>query len=166
MSSKKSSRTPDSRPVPPFDTPSATRTARRRPVTSGKPQTAAAGTAMTPSAAGAAPTASRAVRPRKSTPVRPQAPRRQARPASAPVPAQASAVAPVPAAVVVSAPPPAAQVTSARKSVAEVSHDDIRLRAYFLSMERGGQGSDVEFWLEAERQLREAGEAGTESLRG
>lgn len=35
-----------------------------------------------------------------------------------------------------------------------VTDDDIRMRAYFLSQEYRGQGSDVDFWLIAERELR------------
>ena len=35
-----------------------------------------------------------------------------------------------------------------------VTDDDIRLRAYFLSLEHRGQASDVDFWLIAERELR------------
>ena len=35
-----------------------------------------------------------------------------------------------------------------------VTDDDIRRRAYFLSLEHRGQGSDVDFWLIAERELR------------
>lgn len=34
-----------------------------------------------------------------------------------------------------------------------VTDEDIRVRAYFLSLERGGAGSDVDFWLLAEREL-------------
>jgi hypothetical protein len=40
--------------------------------------------------------------------------------------------------------------------IVEISHEEIRVRAYFLAIERGGQGSDVDIWLEAERQLRAA----------
>jgi hypothetical protein len=32
--------------------------------------------------------------------------------------------------------------------------EDIRVRAYFLSLEYRGQGSDIDFWLVAERELR------------
>jgi hypothetical protein len=35
-----------------------------------------------------------------------------------------------------------------------VTDDDIRLRAYFLSLEHRGNGSDIDFWLIAERELR------------
>jgi hypothetical protein len=35
-----------------------------------------------------------------------------------------------------------------------VTDEDIRMRAYFLSMEHRGQGSDIDFWLIAERELR------------
>ncbi len=35
-----------------------------------------------------------------------------------------------------------------------VSDEEIRVRAYFLSLEHRGAGSDVDFWLLAERELR------------
>jgi hypothetical protein len=35
-----------------------------------------------------------------------------------------------------------------------VTDEDIRLRAYFLSLEYRGQGSDIDFWLIAEREMR------------
>ena len=35
-----------------------------------------------------------------------------------------------------------------------VTDEDIRVRAYFLSLEHRGQGSDIDFWLIAERELR------------
>jgi hypothetical protein len=35
-----------------------------------------------------------------------------------------------------------------------VTDDEIRVRAYFLSLEHGGRGRDVDFWLAAERELR------------
>jgi Protein of unknown function (DUF2934) len=35
-----------------------------------------------------------------------------------------------------------------------VTDEDIRVRAYFLSLEHRGEGSDVDFWLIAERELR------------
>ncbi|MDP3716663.1 MAG: hypothetical protein Q8T13_02735 [Acidobacteriota bacterium] len=39
--------------------------------------------------------------------------------------------------------------------VVEVSDEDIRIRAYFLSIEyRGSDRQDVDFWLLAERELR------------
>jgi hypothetical protein len=37
-----------------------------------------------------------------------------------------------------------------------VSDEDIRIRAYFLSIEYRGNGNDVDFWLLAERELRGA----------
>ena len=37
-----------------------------------------------------------------------------------------------------------------------VSDEDIRIRAYFLSLKYRGNGNDVDFWLLAERQLRGA----------
>lgn len=39
-----------------------------------------------------------------------------------------------------------------------VSDEEIRMRAYFLSLERGAHGgSDMEHWLQAERELRSKG---------
>lgn len=44
-----------------------------------------------------------------------------------------------------------------------VSDEDIRIRAYFLSLEYwGGDRQDVDFWLLAERELRPARESGTD----
>jgi hypothetical protein len=37
-----------------------------------------------------------------------------------------------------------------------VTDEDIRLRAYFLSLEHRGKASDIDFWLIAERELRPA----------
>jgi hypothetical protein len=37
-----------------------------------------------------------------------------------------------------------------------VSDEDVRIRAYFLSLEYRGNGNDVDFWLLAERELRRA----------
>jgi hypothetical protein len=52
------------------------------------------------------------------------------------------------------APPATSDTVAARRRA--VTDEDIRLRAYFLSLERGGQGSAVDFWLLAERELRGA----------
>jgi hypothetical protein len=35
-----------------------------------------------------------------------------------------------------------------------VTDEDIRVRAYFLSLEHGGHGNNLDFWLLAERELR------------
>jgi hypothetical protein len=35
-----------------------------------------------------------------------------------------------------------------------VTDDDIRLRAYFISLEHHGRGTAEDFWLLAERELR------------
>jgi len=43
--------------------------------------------------------------------------------------------------------------TAARESRV-VTDEDIRVRAYFLSLEYEGDRSDVDFWLLAERELR------------
>ena len=51
------------------------------------------------------------------------------------------------------APPAEAAVQPAQV----VSDEDIRIRAYFLSLEyRGGDRQDVDFWLLAEREMRPA----------
>ena len=53
---------------------------------------------------------------------------------------------------------PADEVPSAEAAVQPakvVSDEDIRIRAYFLSLEyRGGDRQDVDFWLLAEREMR------------
>ena len=66
--------------------------------------------------------------------------------------AASRAVAPVaPAVVPVDASPgddlPASRV---------VTDDDIRVRAYFLALEQRGRGGSLDFWLQAERELRAA----------
>jgi hypothetical protein len=49
---------------------------------------------------------------------------------------------------------PAAEVVAAP---AQVTDEDIRVRAYFLSLEyRGSHRRDVDFWLLAEKELRPA----------
>ncbi len=35
-----------------------------------------------------------------------------------------------------------------------VTHEDIRVRAYYLALEHGGKGGNLDFWLLAERELR------------
>ena len=35
-----------------------------------------------------------------------------------------------------------------------VTDDDIRVRAYFLALEHGGKGGNLDFWLLAEHELR------------
>ncbi len=37
---------------------------------------------------------------------------------------------------------------------AKVTQDDIRVRAYYLALEHGGKGGNLDFWLLAERELR------------
>ncbi|MEZ5419849.1 MAG: DUF2934 domain-containing protein [Vicinamibacterales bacterium] len=34
-----------------------------------------------------------------------------------------------------------------------VTHDDIRVRAYFLALEHRGRGGSLDYWLQAEREL-------------
>ncbi len=48
-------------------------------------------------------------------------------------------------------PPVAAAPELPRPAVTE---DDIRVRAYYLSLEHRGHGGNLDFWLMAERQLR------------
>lgn len=36
-----------------------------------------------------------------------------------------------------------------------VTDDDIRVRAYFLALEHRGRGGSLDFWLQAERELRQ-----------
>jgi hypothetical protein len=47
----------------------------------------------------------------------------------------------------------AAPVTPAEPTVTQ---EEIRVRAYFLSLEHGGNSNDVDFWLMAERELTQA----------
>jgi hypothetical protein len=53
-------------------------------------------------------------------------------------------------------PGPAAAASNGNAPVVsrQVTDEDIRVRAYFLSLEHRGQGSDIDFWLIAERELR------------
>lgn len=47
------------------------------------------------------------------------------------------------------------EATAANQPAMTVSDDDIRIGAYFLSLEyRGSNRNDVDFWLLAERELR------------
>ena len=51
----------------------------------------------------------------------------------------------------------AAPAPGAVQPKAVVSDEDVRIRAYFLSLEyRGNNRNDVDFWLLAERELRPA----------
>jgi len=81
-----------------------------------------------------------------SAPVRAQKPKREAA-ASAPTPVRATR-----ARKVVDLP----EVATKSKSPAPrpVSDEDVRVRAYFLSLEHRGRGNQVDFWLLAERELR------------
>lgn len=42
-----------------------------------------------------------------------------------------------------------------RRPSRQITDEDIRIRAYFLSVEHGGRGEPMDFWLLAERQLRD-----------
>ena len=83
----------------------------------------------------ASPASSRAPRAKKATPAR--------RPRAAKPGAQAATVA--------ARETPATTVVRAARIVTD---EEIRVRAYFLSLEYNGDGSDVDFWLLAERELR------------
>jgi len=51
----------------------------------------------------------------------------------------------------------AAPVTEFVAAPAPVTDEDVRIRAYFLSLEySGGNRNDIDFWLLAERELRPA----------
>jgi hypothetical protein len=78
-----------------------------------------------------------------------------AAPASQPV-ARRKPAAARPAAPAASAPSPAASAPAPAVAAAPrvVTDDDIRVRAYFLSVEHKGQGSPEYFWFLAERELR------------
>jgi hypothetical protein len=83
-----------------------------------------------------------------------------ARPKTAAAPARAPRVAVAPAAPAAThaAAAPSA-VTRAVESPARarrvVTNEDIRVRAYFLALEHGGKGGNLDFWLRAERELRQ-----------
>jgi len=52
-------------------------------------------------------------------------------------------------------PAAAAPVTGVVAAKAQVTDEDVRVRAYYLSLEhRGSHSNDVDFWLLAERELR------------
>jgi len=52
------------------------------------------------------------------------------------------------------APRPRAKAAApATPAVRTVTQEEIRVRAYFLSLEHAGQGHDADFWLMAEREL-------------
>jgi len=106
--------------------------------------------------------------PKSASPTQPPVETKQTPPVAASAPKAAprkAKKAPEPAAPAA----PAARVVPPRKRQArvtppqpeatqppvEVSDDDIRLRAYFLSLEyQGSDRKDVDFWLLAERELR------------
>ncbi len=45
------------------------------------------------------------------------------------------------------------EVVAAPAPERRVTAEDIRVRAYFLAMENGGNGGSLDFWLRAEREL-------------
>ncbi len=83
-----------------------------------------------------------------SAPVRAQKPKRPvaAVAASAPAPVKATRA---PKAVV-----DLPEVQTKKAASRQVSDEDVRVRAYFLSLEHRGRGNQVDFWLLAERELR------------
>ena len=124
MVSKKTSRTSKAAPTTPADTP-VVRSARPR-----RARTApATGPTTTEAPAAPAPAASR------------PAPAKRAALEGARSPARQNASA-------------ALNGEGVRHRRRLVTDDDIRLRAYFLSLEHRGNGSDIDFWLIAERELR------------
>ena len=72
----------------------------------------------------------------------PAAAPRSATPASALPPSNAADAAPAPAATIVAQAPRL------------ITDEDVRVRAYFLSLEHRGQGRAEDFWLLAEREQR------------
>ena len=48
----------------------------------------------------------------------------------------------------------------AKPAVRTVTQEEIRVRAYFLSLEHAGHGHDADFWLMAERELAQGHERG------
>ena len=62
-----------------------------------------------------------------------------------------------PAVAAVVDPPAANPATEVAVSARVITDEDIRIRAYFLSIEHRGQGSPEYFWSLAERELRERG---------
>ena len=145
MSSKKSTRS--AAPVSHTPKESPTEAAPAPPAPIAAPVTKAK-TALAPAAPEKA-AAARASKPKTSdlAPLTPRAARARTTKADLPV-----VVAPSQAAIVETPAPAAARV---------VTDEDIRVRAYFLSLEhRARGGSDIDFWLIAEQELRGAGPKG------
>lgn len=94
----------------------------------------------------AKPAAASAAKPKPAA--APRAARGRTSPAVVP-PAQEQPIGPAPAVAAAIVEAPASEV------VRVVTDEDIRIRAYFLSIEhRARGGSDIDFWLIAERELR------------
>lgn len=159
MSSKKSTRSTPPVPASAPDTqPAATPVSKSRPVPSAAKAKAApaTGTPAVPEPASMArpvtkPAAKAKAKPAAAKAVKPKPAAAPARAASAPAasgaPQQPTASASPAAAAIVEAP--------ATEVVRVVTDEDIRIRAYFLSIEhRARGGSDIDFWLIAERELR------------
>lgn len=88
------------------------------------------------------------------TPARPAAGRRRAEAAAAPV-AQPRKTAPARRVAKAKATSPVAtEPVSPAASPRTVTNEDIQVRAYFLALEHGGHGGNLDFWLLAERELR------------
>jgi hypothetical protein len=158
VSSKKSTRSTP--PVPasaPETQPSATPVAKSRPAPSAaKAKAPATGTPAVPEAASTPrpvtkPAAKAKAKPAAAKVVKPK-------PAAAPARAAGNPAAPgAPEQPTASASPTAAAIVDAAATevVRVVTDEDIRIRAYFLSIEhRARGGSDIDFWLIAERELR------------
>ena len=108
------------------------------------PTTATRVSTTTPAKLTAPAKAARVAQAAMSTKAAPAKPASRRAPSSVPAPRTAAA----PPAVVpqVAAAPERPRVT--------VTHEDVRVRAYYLALEHGGKGGNLDFWLLAERELR------------
>lgn len=112
------------------------------------PKAARAAKAAMPATLAAPPKAAKAAAPTNAAPPTKAAPPTQPSSRRAAVSAPPNGSASAPPAVV---PPVAAAPERPR---ATVTHEDIRVRAYYLALEHGGKGGNLDFWLLAERELR------------
>ena len=153
VSSKKSTRSTTPVSLPPQESqPEATPAPRARTATpAAKAKAAPLESAAKPAAkAKAKPAAASAAKPKPAAGSTrpPRAASSRTSPADA-SPALEQPIAPAPAAAAAIVEAPASEV------VRVVTDEDIRIRAYFLSIEhRARGGTDIDFWLIAERELR------------
>lgn len=80
--------------------------------------------------------------------------RRASSTGSAPATRRASVTAAPPRRAAKPAPTNGAVVRTQGRPPAGVTDEDIRMRAYFLSLEHSGEGNEFDFWVRAERELR------------